>query len=95
MNLNTDLGVVKHATIPANLVREGDFIVGLDNGYVIDVETDEVSNPTGRFAESLGVMTVITFNDAEGYENYLILRSDHPVDVRTEDGSDPLDRKGA
>lgn len=82
MNLNTDLGVVKHATIPANLVREGDFIVGLDNGYVIDVE-------------SLGVTTVITFNDAEGYENYLILRSDHPVDVRTEDGSDPLDRKGA
>lgn len=57
----------------ASEVRAGDTIPGLDNAYVIDVETTEVSSFTGPYAFSLGELTVITFNDAEGGEGYLIL----------------------
>jgi hypothetical protein len=78
--------------IAANHVRNGDFLPGIDDGYVIDVQTTDVTNFTGRHNTSLGVKTVITFNDNDGEEDYLIMNPEGMVDVRPEDGSNPLDR---
>lgn len=79
--------------IAADLVREGDFLPGIDNGYVIDVETTECRAFNGTYNVSLGLMTAITFNDAAGDECYLLMPPSSEIEVRPEDGSDPLDRK--
>lgn len=79
--------------ISADLVRKGDTIRGLDNAYVIDVETTEVSTFTGRDNYYLlGLMTVVTYNDAMGEECYLILPPASEVSIEPEDGSDPFAR---
>lgn len=61
-------------------LREGDFLVDLDNGYVFDNESarDEVcwQGYAGALDASL---RLISFHDAEGNENYLILMDDHPI----------------
>lgn len=48
---------------------EGDFLVDLDNGYVVDVEEWEES-------------VRITFHDADGNECYLETGSHHPIRVK-------------
>lgn len=64
--------------IPANELREGDFLPGLDNGYVVEVEENDgyLSYPgrTGGYSVAMPEDTiVVTFHDAEGSENYLLL----------------------
>ena len=71
-------------TVPANKVREGAFLVGLENGYVIEVEESPSLVDYVGINPFLG-MILITFNDACGGENYMILTPEHPVDVRYED----------
>lgn len=78
--------------IQAQLVREGDFLPGIDDGYVIDVETTDIRAFSGSYNVSLGVMTAITFNDADGEECFLLLPQESLVAVRPEDGSDPSER---
>jgi hypothetical protein len=68
-------------TIEAEQAQEGDSIPGLDNAYVIDVETTELRAFSGTYNVSLGVMTAITFNDRYGNEGYLLVEPDHPLVV--------------
>ena len=61
---------------------EGDFIVGLDNGYVVEVDFDTDYISLGRLSGRLpDDMVLITYHDQDGEENYLILREEHPVTV--------------
>jgi hypothetical protein len=60
-------------TVPAEKVRVGDFIPDLANAYVIEVEETECSAFTGRYNVILGTYTVVTYNDADGDEGYLLL----------------------
>lgn len=75
-------------TVPASEVREGDFLPGLDNGYVVDVGDNSdgyLSASTGysRFTTALpGDMIAITFHDAEGNEAYLFLPPSVPLTVQ-------------
>jgi hypothetical protein len=70
-------------TIPARDVEEGDFLPGLDMGYVFDVDVDEQIRTftAGEVNILMGEFTVITFHDQDGDENYLILKGDVPVTV--------------
>ena len=72
-----------NVTHKAENVRNGDFLTDLDNGYVVDVESEpNVSLSSCRYAHGTGEgMVLITFHDAQGEENYLILRSDHPIEI--------------
>lgn len=72
-------------TVKAEDVENGDFLVGLDNGYVIDVDTNH--DIRGDYNVRLGGedTVLLTFNDAQGGENYLLVASDHPIDVKRED----------
>lgn len=71
--------------VTAREVRQDDYLPGLDNGYVIDVEENDgyFSYPGGR--DSMGAMPMdtvcITFNDADGEECYLVLPFTTPVTV--------------
>ena len=57
-------------TVKAKKVREGDFLTGLDNGYVYVVtENDEYT-------------TEILFHDAKGEENIMILQNNFRLDIR-------------
>ena len=63
--------------ITAEEVTEGDTLVGLDNGYVVEVEEGNgyLSYPRTGFGSSAAMpedTLVITFHDAEGNENYLL-----------------------
>lgn len=73
--------------IPANELREGDFLPGLDNGYVVEVEENNgyLSYPmtSGGYSAAMPDDTVlITFHDAEGNENYLLLAPSCDVEVK-------------
>lgn len=64
--------------IPANELREGDFLPGLDNGYVFEVEEGNgyLSYPSTGYgmASAMPADTLlVSFHDAEGNENYLLL----------------------
>lgn len=67
-------------------VQEGDFLTGLDNGYVVEVEPDPpVSFTYSRMATALsGDNVMLTFHTAQGDEAYLIAPEDMPVRVRRE-----------
>lgn len=61
---------------------DGDSLVGLDNGYVVEIEdADYVSlaSNSGRLPED---MKLITFHTAEGDEAYLIAPENMPVTIR-------------
>lgn len=74
--------------IKASQVREGDYIPGLDNGYVIqdpEVNDGYLSYPatsTGGYNVAMPSDTVvITYHDADGEECYLLLPSDSRLTV--------------
>ena len=73
-------------TVPAGEVTTEVFLVDLDYGYVVEVGT-----PPG-YVGSNGMamaydndMVQITFHDADGYENYLIVGSELPIKVGRQD----------
>jgi hypothetical protein len=70
-------------TIKAKKVRTGDYLPGLDNGYVFDEpERDPYVVFDNRFPVNVGSqMVLITFHDNEGNENYLIVGKDMPITV--------------
>ena len=78
---------MKTKTVKARKVREGDFLPGLDNGYVFaDAEIDpdvSMGNGISYTPTPLGNVSVvmISFHDADGDENYLICGKDMPVTV--------------
>lgn len=69
-------------TVPAQDLREGLFLPGLDNGYIVEVEHD----PTYGYGPHNTALpegtVVVTFHTAEGDEATLILPRDVPVTVR-------------
>lgn len=69
--------------VPAEEVTNGDYLPGLDNGYVIESEETEVSTfaASDRYNMLLGTFQVITFNTANGDEAYLIVPVDMPVTI--------------
>lgn len=76
------------ARISVKDLQPGHSIPGLDNAYVIEVERANfyTSIPSTSYGmnvalDSWGAYYVITFNDAEGGEGYLLLPADMPVIV--------------
>ncbi len=70
-------------TINAESVEEGMYLSALGDGYVVDFE--EVGEADFRDRHNLGLArdkVCITFHDANGEENYLLLQPDCPVQVR-------------
>lgn len=71
--------------IKAKKVKQGHTIPGLDNAYVIEVERQDgyMSIPGGRYSISAGEdIVLITFNDAQGGEGYLMVDKNHPIVVK-------------
>lgn len=74
----------------ASAVREGDFLPGLDHGYVVEVETGNgyLSYPASGYGNATAMpedTLIITFHDANGNENYLLADPDLVLTVaRTE-----------
>ena len=78
--------IVGQGTIDASEVQEGDFLTGLANGYVVEVEEGNgyLSYPsTGSgYAAAMPEDTIlITFHDEEGNENYLLASPSLRLDV--------------
>lgn len=74
------------AKIEASKVREGDFLTGLDNGYVYKTEDNEsgyLSYPGySRYGVAMPEDTVlISFHDAEGQECFLLLPGDFEIEI--------------
>lgn len=68
----------------ADLVDDGAdvFLPGVGYGYVIEAENEvECSAFTGRYNAVLGTFTVLTFNDQDGNENYLLVSPDTMMEV--------------
>jgi hypothetical protein len=61
---------IQDLKIKASEVRLYDFLVLLDNGYVVEIEHDHYDR------------VVLTFHDAEGDENVLTLQPNHPITIR-------------
>lgn len=71
--------------IPASEIQTGDFIPGLGDAYVFEVEHDQGVNSfsTRGYDTYLGDnWTVVTFHDAQGEENYMILNPECRVEVQ-------------
>jgi hypothetical protein len=77
--------------VPASEVREGDFLPGLDNGYVFqDPEENNgyLSYPTTGYGIATAMpedTLLISFHTAEGEEAYLLVPSDMPLTVERRD----------
>lgn len=72
--------------VKAKKVREGDFIPGLANGYVFEKERSErFTYPAGALHSysnvSMGDTVLIVYHDAEGEENYLLLKPDTELTI--------------
>ena len=69
--------------VMADAVMEGDFIPGLDNGYVVTAEEGDVqiALPGDNEYGLLESVVTITYHDAEGDECYLILNPGSLVTV--------------
>lgn len=74
-------------TIEVSELRAGDMLPGVGNGYVFEVEHEEGVNSfsTRGYDTYLGEFTVVTFHDAEGDENYMILNPNGFIEVERED----------
>lgn len=72
-------------TVKARKVRAGDFLPGIDNGYVVESEPNDgyLSYPGGgRYTAAMPEDTqMITFHDANGDEGYLLLPGNSLVTV--------------
>lgn len=68
--------------VEAGEVQEGDFLPGLDNGYVVEVDHDpDVWD--GRYNVSMSTgLVLLTFHTAQGEEAYLLCPPDMPVTVK-------------
>lgn len=65
-------------TIEASELQEGDFIPGLDNAYVYEVETGNgyLSYPSTGYGMATAMpedTLLVTYHDADGNENYMLL----------------------
>jgi hypothetical protein len=72
--------------IKAKKVKRGHTIPGLDNAYVIEVERQDgylsIPGGSGRYTVAAPEDTIlITFNDAQGGEGYLMVDKNHPINV--------------
>lgn len=70
--------------ITASDLREGDTIPALDNAYVVEVEVNDgyFTYPGGRMNVAMDDDTIlVTWHDANGGENYMLVRPDHPFEV--------------
>lgn len=69
--------------IPAEEVQEGDFLLGLDHGYVFEIEEDH--DLRGDYNCSFGKgLILITYHTAQGDENYALLSPESLVRVGRE-----------
>ena len=71
--------------VAAEEVQEGDFIPGLDNAYVVDVEEDADFRDRDNIGLAHDKIT-LTYNDAEGDEGYLLLTRGTRIEVRRGEG---------
>jgi hypothetical protein len=69
--------------VKAKKVREGDYLVGLDNGYVSEVERGAYASFDDKYGTNQGGenSVLIVFHDAQGDENYLVCGKDMPITV--------------
>lgn len=72
--------------VQADAVQEGDFIPGLDNGYVFEVEENQgwLSYPRtvpGQGAAMPSDTVMISYHDADGEECYLLLPAESMLTV--------------
>lgn len=73
----------KQMTVAASEVQEGDFLVGLDNGYVFEGPSEDVPPYESGYARGPGLVS-ISFHTAEGDEGELIVPAEMPVTVKRE-----------
>lgn len=72
-------------TVPMSEVQGEDFLPGLDNGYVIDVDHDpDIRDGKYNVGIASG-MVAVSFNTADGDEAYVIAPPDMPVTVERKD----------
>lgn len=72
-------------TIEASELREGDYLIGLDNGYVFDIDADH-SISEGRYNAELGHgLLLVTYHTQNGDENYLLISPESDVLVGRDD----------
>lgn len=67
--------------VDAGTLHEGDFLPGLDNGYVFE---DAEMNPDFRDRYNVGLahgLVCVSFHTAQGEESYLLCPPDMPVTV--------------
>lgn len=67
--------------VPVEEIEEGDFLPGLEMGYVFDIDTD----PDLRGDYNVNIadgMYLISFHDTSGDENYLLLYPGVMVEVQ-------------
>lgn len=77
--------------IKAENVRLGDFLPGLDNGYVVEVD-EEHGLVSGRYNTAFASeCQIITFHTAEGDEAHIICPPDMPVTVQRDGEFDEED----
>jgi hypothetical protein len=69
--------------VKAMKVREGDFLPGLDDGYVY-TDADPDYDIRGEYNSVLGGdgYVLISFHTAQGDEGYLLVPEDMPVTIR-------------
>lgn len=72
--------------IQADELREGDFLPGIDNGYVYEVETGNgyLSYPSTGYGTNAAMpedTILVSFHDADGNENYLLLSPECMIEV--------------
>lgn len=70
--------------VPAEEVEKGDFLTGLGNGYVFDIDhAPDVRVADGRHLFQAGGQgyTWFTFHDENGDENYLLVAPDLMVTI--------------
>lgn len=73
--------------IPANEIEVGDFLPGIDNGYVFEVEEGNgyLSYPSTSYGMNSAMpedTVLVSFHDADGNENYLILSPECEIEVK-------------
>ena len=74
--------------IEARFIREGDFLPGLDNGYVFEDPEENPSLTYGRYNASLSGdgIVMVGFHTAEGEEAHLVCPDNMPVTVERPSG---------